>query len=1204
MGTGGAAVGMRVRRMVPSSLVERVRFSRNPLLLRARGAFGQPEVTRGRVSVIVPIYNVEQYLRECLESIRVQNYPDLEVLMINDGSPDGSAAIAAEFAAADRRFVLITKKNGGLGAARNTGIEHATGEFITFVDSDDAIPHFAYRHMVDSLYRSGSDFVVGGVERWRGKSRRRDQWVTRVHGKNHLGIKLGDLREITMDVFAWNKLFRTEFFRRVVGSFPEGILYEDQEPTAHAYTKCVSFDVLAETTYYWRVRNDRSSITQNKLTTRDITDRIAVARRVKAIYEVFASAEVYHEWLQKSAGFDFGHYYRLSPRGSEEYWDLLVGFAQELIEWLDPEDWAAVPAKERVLAYLIGQGERELAANVIAAQAQFSNGVPASLENGRFKIATEKWGILEHQFPSHIDGLSATDTPLKTGLTRIEWLDSGVLSVNGFAYIDKYPLAIDSSKLRVFATASNGNEILIPASRIQLPEDVPGFPRTSFQEHPEAGFRCEIDPAELLRHPGQLSSRVELSAGAVQREAALIPQDQESLPRILPSARRTGSVFAEHANHFEGLTIRHTQDSVVVSDLAVDGRRIELDLTAVTGNVLNGRLSAVNATGHVALTVGVPALVEGETKRVKIDLPRVVGLKAGAGPAQWRFSLQSEAGECELPFPVASRSEQLTLARGPLAISDASQTRFALNEHYWVGHVNHFSSNKKFLEFSGHIGASTDEEPDLVLLRTDGIVLEPDDMVFHRESGEFTVRFDFPGGPEWGLPVRSATSGGYGLCLVPQESTHAFRDSTLLRFEDPLANGVRKIVKTRHGHAEISDRGHDRSVFMRLRGGLTAPDWSNPQRRGRIESLRAEATELPVLPRTVLCMSFSGSSVHDSPAPLAEAMLQAGLVDEIVWAVNHHGLAPDGESTRTVITHSAEFVELLHRAEYLVNSAHFPHYFRKREGQTYIQTWHGTPLKKIANHVPATSLSDAYRDLMIREVEYWDLLLAQGEWAGELLSSAFDFAGTVLTSGYPRNDSVASDEETQRKRDTFRRRYGIAPDEKVVLYAPTWRDNAKQGITAPDFESLDVARVLEALGDGSRMLIRGHSNTQGVARGMGDERLLDVSTISNLPEIIAASDLLITDYSSIFFDYSLTGKPIHGFVPDLEAYAGSVRGMYFDYQEAFPGTIAHSNDELIAALRAPAAPRKQHDLVRSVQASEQGDAAEKIVEWLALRRDS
>ena len=112
-----------------------------------------------RISVIVPFYNVEAYLEECLDSILGQDFDGFEVLLVDDGSPDGSRAIAERYAARDPRVRIITRENGGLGAARNTGVRAARGRFLTFVDSDDALAPGALRRLHETAVRTGSDIV-------------------------------------------------------------------------------------------------------------------------------------------------------------------------------------------------------------------------------------------------------------------------------------------------------------------------------------------------------------------------------------------------------------------------------------------------------------------------------------------------------------------------------------------------------------------------------------------------------------------------------------------------------------------------------------------------------------------------------------------------------------------------------------------------------------------------------------------------------------------------------------------------------------------------------------------------------------------------------------------------------------------------------------------------------------------------------------
>src|SRR5699024_10151372 len=127
------------------------------------------------------------------------------------------------------------RPNGGLGAARNTGIREARGVYLMFADSDDKVARTAIDRMLKTLEHTGSDFVVGSASRFRGNRTWMAKWVKQVHRHERLGITLHEYPEIMSNVFAWAKLWRTEFFKRTVGGFPEGIRHEDLEPTLISY---------------------------------------------------------------------------------------------------------------------------------------------------------------------------------------------------------------------------------------------------------------------------------------------------------------------------------------------------------------------------------------------------------------------------------------------------------------------------------------------------------------------------------------------------------------------------------------------------------------------------------------------------------------------------------------------------------------------------------------------------------------------------------------------------------------------------------------------------------------------------------------------------------------------------------------------------------------------------------------------------------
>src|SRR3954452_2047793 len=159
-----------------------------------------------RISVVVPIYNVEPYLADCLQSLVDQTYRDWEAVVVDDGSQDRSRAIAEEFAARDERFRIVEQPNGGLGSARNMGVEHAGGEFLAFVDSDDVLPENAYQLLIEALDETGSDFATGNVFRLTRKRAQQSPFLADAFARTRLATHVTEFRALLADRIVPNKL--------------------------------------------------------------------------------------------------------------------------------------------------------------------------------------------------------------------------------------------------------------------------------------------------------------------------------------------------------------------------------------------------------------------------------------------------------------------------------------------------------------------------------------------------------------------------------------------------------------------------------------------------------------------------------------------------------------------------------------------------------------------------------------------------------------------------------------------------------------------------------------------------------------------------------------------------------------------------------------------------------------------------------------
>ncbi len=315
--------------------------------------------------MVVPVYNVEAYLPESLDSILSQSFGDLEVVIVDDGSTDGSHAVAQRYADSHANVRLVTTENQGLGAARNTGVGHARGELLAFADSDDTVLPGAYAAMVSTLEESGSDFVVGAVVRNFGEDRPSMSPRQQVrHQQRRLAITADDFPAILGDVFAWNKVFRREFWDRAALSFPERVRYEDQPVLTRAYLAARTFDVIRRPVYLWRIREDSTSITQRRHELDDLRDRFLTKRRSLQTVRELGSPAVLEAFFLDGLAMDMPGYIGNIPGCSDDYWELLQQETASLWDGAPSFALVKLPPAHRLALWLVANDRRAEAETV------------------------------------------------------------------------------------------------------------------------------------------------------------------------------------------------------------------------------------------------------------------------------------------------------------------------------------------------------------------------------------------------------------------------------------------------------------------------------------------------------------------------------------------------------------------------------------------------------------------------------------------------------------------------------------------------------------------------------------------------------------------------------------------------------------------------------------------------------------------------
>jgi CDP-glycerol glycerophosphotransferase (TagB/SpsB family) len=314
----------------------------------------------------------------------------------------------------------------------------------------------------------------------------------------------------------------------------------------------------------------------------------------------------------------------------------------------------------------------------------------------------------------------------------------------------------------------------------------------------------------------------------------------------------------------------------------------------------------------------------------------------------------------------------------------------------------------------------------------------------------------------------------------------------------------------------------------------------------------------------IVYVAFRGH-FSDSPRALYEALSSRGVEATHTWLSAPHTQATFPDDVATVTFGSPESIAALEAADLVISNDHIPLDWEKRPGTTYLQTWHGTPLKRIHNDVrwaPEGRL--AYLE---QDIARWDLLLSPNAASTERLRRAFGYRGAIHETGYPRNDLLSSPQREQ-VRAAVRADLGISDGQTVVLYTPTWRDDLVFNKTGPqDFEfPIDLDDFTTRLGGDHVLLLRLHNMVMDRLEVVAGSPVRDVCSHPDIGDLYLAADAMVTDYSSTMFDFAVTGKPMLFFTYDLRYFRDELRGFYFDLEEVAPGPLLSTSREVVDGI--------------------------------------
>ncbi|MGW2310024.1 bifunctional glycosyltransferase/CDP-glycerol:glycerophosphate glycerophosphotransferase [Actinomadura luteofluorescens] len=505
--------------------------------------------------------------------------------------------------------------------------------------------------------------------------------------------------------------------------------------------------------------------------------------------------------------------------------------------------------------------------------------------------------------------------------------------------------------------------------------------------------------------------------------------------------------------------------------------------------------------------------------------------------------------DVNVTYPILMAAERLSLLDRVCYIY-RQRRRGAITKTASAKHFDAFAQYDRIFEFMDAMGAKADPFRPLMFDRTIWhllVIIERPDRVHESEKARFFAEM-------------SKTYGKYEPAgHVPPDDKPFLAD----KHQMIKAGDHRGFERVRAAEAKDKTRSRaGKAAKIRRRGVLLGKELAK-------ERYYQMQRRLPIEEDLAVFGAYWYRGYACNPAAIYEKVRELAPDVRPVWIVKPGARKTMPEGVEYVVAGSADYYRTLARAKYFVNNVNFPDNYVKRPGQVHMMTQHGTPLKKMGldqMEYPVGANDMDFKALIARS-DRWDYLVSSNPLSTEAWERGFPCDYEMLEIGYPRNDRLVAAGEEERAR--LRAELGVPDGATAILYAPTHRDYQRR--YTPQF---DIGRVADALGEGHVLLLRAHYyyKIKNMAADLGwpEGRVIDVSKHPSVEDLMIASDALLTDYSSVMFDYANLDRPIVIYANDWETYR-LTRGVNFDLMATPPGAVAATEAELVDAFVSRAA---------------------------------
>ncbi len=757
-----------------------------------------------------------------------------------------------------------------------------------------------------------------------------------------------------------------------------------------------------------------------------------------------------------------------------------------------------------------------------------------------------------------------TVSPLQLGwvgaLQTARWIDQTTFEISGWSF--ERGMDLQANPPVISARLHSFGQPNIPGTVTGYDEPLANTRmRDGRLNYTSAGFVARFDVSELIQRattrPRTWRVLVDVRSGSTKASGGFTRRVQLGSANHLFARVFDAVQIAPLWVERRGLVLRAEQPAVVAASAQLDGRELVAQLRL--NGIEFGSAALVTPQAQVALT---GASVDG--------VVRVTGTLAPIDPHG--LTSLSDPDEDEGIFSPELAAETTAVLSGRIVVTDAH------------GHPHEVATtlDPDSLEAAEALPFCYPGPDGTLRIRDTAVMMVVD---------EFSVEAE----PKPTLRLRGRALGDLAGCTLALVGPRAIRDLTLDLHDDGSFEASGSLLASTWGQPDspppagrYTVRGHTRDgLWFRVSAAIAltqdVPKVVDLDRfravigvgEGRRPSIAVEALLRPKeigayrqeklarryqratqpISEQFYFESFGGTQATCNPFALDRELAQRLPDAPRFWGVNDASVpVPDGAIQ--VVRGSEAWWKARQGSRFVITNEWLKNSYWHHPDQVVLQTWHGSMLKRIGLDRP--SMDPLQRRVLLKERANWDFLLSQNAHSTEIFRSAYAWDKEIWQEGYPRNDALLTAD-----RAAIRRSLGIPEDKIAVLYAPTWRENRTEMVTF-----LELSSLMEALGEDYLLLLRGHSRTLNAGVDVRLPGVLDVTSYPNVTDLFVAADTMITDYSSVMFDYSVTGRPMIFFVPDMDDYRDSLRGVYFDLSEVAPGPVLANQNEVVDAVRA------------------------------------